>query len=137
VELVGGGAVEFEIAGQRHRIGAGLPQGLAVVAGLEQRQRIGLGFDRGRELDQKPPAFGRREPAPGALEGRACRGDGRIHVRGGAAGNRREGLAVDGREHVHDAPVGGRAVAPADDELIGGPRCAAGGPIVHSALLKR
>ena len=40
VQLVGGAAVEFEIAGERDGVGAGLAQGLAVVAALQEGEFV-------------------------------------------------------------------------------------------------
>jgi hypothetical protein len=42
VELVGGGAVEFEIAASATASAAALAQGLAVVAGLKDCEGVGL-----------------------------------------------------------------------------------------------
>ena len=42
VHLVGGAAVELEVARQRHRVGAALLQGLADIQRLEPRQFVGL-----------------------------------------------------------------------------------------------
>ena len=48
VQLVGGAAVEFEIAGERDGVGAGLAQGLAVVAALQDGELVRLRLDGGR-----------------------------------------------------------------------------------------
>ena len=76
VQLVGGGAVELEIARDRHRVGAGLFERLAGVAGLQQRQLLDVVLDQPPELAEQPPALGRGQAAPGAaLEGAARGGD--------------------------------------------------------------
>ena len=80
MQLVGGAAVIFEVAGERDRIGAGLAQGLADIAHLEFGERVGLGLDGGAELHEEAPALGggqRRARRPRRRRGRR---DGRVDV---------------------------------------------------------
>jgi len=66
MQLVGGGAVIFEIARDRDRVGARLFHRLAGVAGFEQRQFVDVVLDEAAELAEQTSALGRVEAAPGA-----------------------------------------------------------------------
>ena len=107
VQLVGGAPVILEIARQRGRIGSRLAQRLAVVARLDGRQRIGVRFHGRGELHEEAAAFRGGQAAPGTLCGLAGRRHCRADIFCRAGGDRREGLPVDGREHVENGAMAG------------------------------
>ena len=117
VQLVGGAAVEFEIAGERDGVGAGLAQGLAVVAALQDGELVRMGLDDGRKLHEQASALRGGQPAPGAVEGGAGGLDGLVDVLSRSGGDPGEKRTVDGREHVELHAVRGWAIVSADEIL--------------------
>ncbi len=96
MQLVGGTAVIFEVTRQRRHIGAGLGDGLAVVAGFKLRKRFRLGFDTQRQAQHQPAALGSSQMAPIALERGAGGADRAVHILGAGLRDGSKGLAVDG-----------------------------------------
>jgi hypothetical protein len=116
VHLVGGAAVELEVAGERQGVGPGLAQRLADVARLEGGELLGPIRDQLSEPGQDAAALERRHAAPVAFE-RASRGlNGLVHLLGAAAGDLREALAVAGIDHGERA-ADRLAPAPVDQHL--------------------
>ena len=107
VQLVGGRAVELEVARGRGRVGAALADRLAGVARLQRAQLLRIRRDCLAELHQQPTALGRSEAPPRRLERLSRRPHCPVDV--GRAGPRdpREGPAVRRAQHVDRAPVFG------------------------------
>ena len=96
VDLVGGAAVELEVARQRPGVGARLGQRLADVARLEERQPLDLVLDEPPEAREQPPPLGRRQRAPFAGERGLGGRHGGVDVGGAAAGDAADLLAGRG-----------------------------------------
>ena len=99
VQLVACAAVELEVAGAGHGIGARLLERLAAVARLDLRQLLLVVRDGGREFHEQAPALDGGQPAPRSVERRARRADRRVDV--GCAAARDAGVLEPGRR-VHD-----------------------------------
>ena len=129
MHLVGGAAVELEVARQRHGVGAALLQRLADVQRLQARQLVGLLERERAHLQQDAAALGGGEPAPGAgalALGRALaverglRGAHRgVDVRGVAARDARELAAVRGVRQRQGLAAVAAAPAAADEDAGG------------------
>ena len=96
MELVRRPAVEFEIAGQRQRVGFCLAQRLAHVQRLEPGELVGLLQHQPPHARQQPAALGGGHAAPGAGQRVACRRDGPVDIGRAAASDARELGAVGG-----------------------------------------
>ena len=119
VHLVGGAAVELEIARQGDRVGAALLHRLADVERFEPGEHVDVLEHLAADRAEQPAALGGGELAPRAGERRPRRGDGGIDVGGTAASDRRERTAV-GRVLERQRAGGGSAPLAADQEAIGG-----------------
>ncbi len=121
VQLVGRAGVVLEVARDGGRIGSPLLQRLAGRARLELREFFVVRGDGLRQLHQQPPALGGGHAAPRPVErvadGAARRGHGRVDVRGGAARDAGESLAVRGIDHV-DRLSGRRRDPAVVDEVV-------------------
>ena len=121
VQLVGRAGVVLEVARDGGRIGPPLLQRLAGRARLELGQFLVMRGDGLRQFHQQPPALGGGHAAPRPVErvadGAARRRHGRVDVRGGAARDAGERLAVRRIDHVDRLP--GRRRDPAVvDEVV-------------------
>ncbi|MCY1514833.1 hypothetical protein D9M68_493920 [compost metagenome] len=117
VHLVGGAAVELEIARQHRDVGACCGHGLAGVARLQAGQLFMVRQHALAEAQQQPAAFQRRHAAPFAVQ-RPARGlHGGVDVGLLAARDRREHLAVYRRNHFDAAAVGRVDLTAVDDHL--------------------
>jgi len=117
MHLVGGAAVELEVARQRDRVGAALLQRLADVERLESGQRVDVVQHLAADRAEHSAALGRGERAPGAVERRAGGADRGIDVGCAAARDRRKRAAI-GRVLERDRVAGvGAAPAAADQQL--------------------
>jgi hypothetical protein len=87
LHLVGQPRVVVVPLGQVGHLVAHLPEQLAVVAGLQHGQPLGVAGDQLAEPVQQLAALGRGELAPRAAEGGARRGHGRVDVLGVGVGN--------------------------------------------------
>ena len=95
-QLVGGAAVELEVARQRPGVGARLGQRLADVAGLEPGQLLGALLDQPADAREQAAALGGGRPAPVAGERGAGRGDRGVDLAGAAAGDPADLAPSDG-----------------------------------------
>ena len=93
VQLVGGAGIEFEIAGERHGIGAGLLQWLADVACFQIGEHIGLRRNGRAHLHKNASALGGGELAPCACISRLRRFHGGIDIARIARGQRADRFA--------------------------------------------
>ena len=121
VHLVGGAAIEFEIAGGGVDIGFGLRHRLAGVARFELGQFLGMVLDLEAQFRDQAAALGRGQPAPGAFESSPCRRDRRIDIGGIAAGDAGEFLARGGSELGNRLAGLAGDVAAVDEVLVHGP----------------
>ena len=112
MDLVGGAAVEFEIAHGRRNVGAALSHRLAGVARF-QRGKLGrVLLDQQPKPRQAAAALERRHAAPWArIEGGAGGFHGAIDIGLAGGGDRREGQTV-GRADDIDALAGQRVRPP-------------------------
>ncbi|MNR15960.1 hypothetical protein D3C85_1325230 [compost metagenome] len=117
VHLVGGAAIELEIARQHGDVAASGGHGLAGVAGFQLGQFFMVRQDALAQAQQQPAAFQRRHLAPAAVQRVARRLHRRIHIGLLAAGNGREHLAVHRRYHLDRAPVVGIGLTAVDNHL--------------------
>ena len=98
MDLVGGAAIELEIADGRVDVGARLAHRLAGIAGLQPGQLVEMILDLEGELRDQPAPLGRGETPPGPLEGGAGSLDREVDIGGVAAGDAGEFLARRGVE---------------------------------------
>ena len=68
VHLVRRAGVELQVARERHGVGAGLPERLADVAGLEQREFVRARQHALADAGEDAAALGRRQASPLAIE---------------------------------------------------------------------
>ena len=95
-QLVGRAGIEFQIARQRHRVGARLLQGFADIARFHLRQIVKARLHDLAHARQDAAPFGGVERAPCAVE-RILRGfDGVIHIVSSAGRHGADGLASRG-----------------------------------------
>ncbi len=131
MQLVGGAAIEFEVARGGRDIGAGLLHGLAGVARLKLGELLGMVGDGDRELGEQAAPLGGGEAAPGPLLHRmAGRRHGGIHVILPAGGDLGEDAPLGGGIDVEHAARDGRAPAIVDEHALGGHY---GAHLVHAA----
>jgi hypothetical protein len=117
VHLVGGAAVELEVARQRDRVGAALLQRLADVERFEPREHLDVVEHLAADRAEQPAALGRGQRTPGAVERGARCHDAGIDVGAAAARDRRERPAVRRvLERDRLAALGGTPAA-ADQQL--------------------
>ena len=98
VDLVGGAAVELEIAGAGGDVVPRLLHRLAGVHGLDLGKFVEMIEDQAAQPGQHPPPVDRRRAAPHALEGMARRLDRPVDVFAAAARDPRDLLAIRGTE---------------------------------------
>ena len=123
MELVGGAAIELEIAGGGLDIGARGAHRLAAVARLDRRQFLGIVENQLREPHQQAAALGGGEARPGAaFEGCAGRGDGAVDIGGISLGDLGEDHAFRRRDHRQAASRCGRLPAIVDEAAFCGPQ---------------
>ena len=119
VQLVGGPAVELEVAGERDDVGLGDARGLAGVAGLDGREALGVALDQRAEPDQEAAAVERRGAAPGTVVERLPgRRDGAVDILRRAVGDGADGRAGGRLVDVEDR-LAGRPGPLATDEVQG------------------
>ena len=127
MHLVGGTAVELQVARQRHGISAALLERLAHVQRLQAGQFVGLLQHQRAHLHQQAAALGGGQPAPRSravafhtpltLQGDLRGAHGRVDVGGVAAGDAGEFAAVrrvDERQRL--AAVTGAPAAGDEDQ---------------------
>jgi hypothetical protein len=108
MHLVGGCAVELEIACRRRHVGAGLFQRLATILRLELRQFLVMSHDGIAEFDQQSPTFSGGQPAPGSVfESRARGADSGIDIRLARPRNGGEGQAIRWAKAVESPTIWG------------------------------
>ena len=113
VHLVGGTAVELQVARQRHGVGATLPERLAHVQRFQARQFVGLRQHQPTHLQQQTAALGGGEcapvavPAPPARRPRRRRHRPPGRVRSAPAASRRTGWSAAACRHP-PRPASGR-----------------------------
>ena len=117
MDLVGGAAVELELAGQRQRVGMGLAKRLAGVARLEHRERVRLGLDQLAKPCKDASALERRHPGPVAVQGGMRGADRGVDVVCGAARELGEGQAIARIDHRDRLAAAGLLPRAADQDL--------------------
>ena len=113
--LVGRAAVELQVAGQRHRIGAALLQGLPTSSASSRASSSACSSTRADMPQQHAPALGGAELAPGAVERGLRRGHGGVDVGRVAARDLRQQAAV-GRVEQRQRLAAGAGPPQAGDE---------------------
>ena len=117
MHLVGGPAVEFQIAGQRHGIGPRLFQRLADVHRFQHGQIVGAVQHHLSHARQNPPPFQRRHPAPIARQRLMGGGDGGVDITRLAARDLRQRLPR--RRIFQRQRICGAQPAAADEHFLG------------------
>ncbi|MNT73683.1 hypothetical protein D3C72_2124160 [compost metagenome] len=117
MHLVGGTAIELEIARQHGDVTPGGGHRFAGVARFQPGQFFVVRQHALAQAQQQPPALQRGHPAPVAVQRVSRRLHGHIHVGLLAARNGGEHLAVHRRYHLDRAPVAGIGLTAADNHL--------------------
>jgi hypothetical protein len=106
VQLVAGAGVELEVAGQRCRVGAGLPGGLPQSRCSMQGQFGGMVRHGSGQSHQQASALLRAGVAPQCLQTLPRGAGGLVDIVLGAALHLLEGLAVGRVDDVNEPPAG-------------------------------
>jgi len=115
VDLVGGAAVEFEIAREGCDISARLIERFADISAFKLRQFLRIGLHGVAKAGEPATALHGAQRAPGAVECAARRGDGFVDIRRAAGGDFAKHLAV-GRV-LHRQRPGARRGTPAAADM--------------------